>query len=190
MVEQPSDQPDQQQNAGGFGTAIRRVMIIGAPGSGKSTAARMIGEKLGLPVFYMDREVHWLPNWEERAKAEKMIAVDRIIAQKAWVFEGGHSSSYEKRAARADLLIWLDIPLWLRVIRVVRRSIRQRGQSRPDLADDCPEKLRMLPEFLHYILTTNGSHKRRKHAFFDSAALPKHRFKRTNDLNAFVKSLG
>jgi hypothetical protein len=52
------------------------------------------------------------------------------------------------------MLVWLDRPLFLRVRRVVTRTVTSLGKSRPDLADDCPERLRLLPEFLRYIWNT------------------------------------
>jgi len=164
-------------------------MVIGNAGSGKSTAARMIGEKLGLPVFHMDREVYWLPGWVERDKADQVVQIERIVAKDDWVLEGNNSKTFHLREARADLLIWLDIPLWLRLIRVIRRSFQQKGQTRPDMADGCVEKLRMLPGFLHFIVTTNRNSRRKQGAFFERTALPKHRFHSTTDFNAFFAGL-
>lgn len=164
-------------------------MIIGNAGSGKSTAARMIGEKLGLPVFHMDREVYWLADWVERDKADQLVQIERIVAKDDWVLEGNNSRTFHLREARADLLIWLDVPLWLRLVRVIRRNLQQRGQSRPDMADGCVEKLHMLPGFLHFIVTTNRNSRRKQGAFFEKTALPKHRFARSSDINAFLAKL-
>lgn len=44
---------------------MQRVMIVGGPGSGKSTLTRSVGAKLKLPVFHMD-QIHWQENWVER----------------------------------------------------------------------------------------------------------------------------
>ncbi len=117
---------------------MQRVMICGGPGSGKSTLARMMGARLGLPVYHMDH-IHWLPGWTPRPAADKIPMVRAIIAQDHWVFEGGNSATYADRAARADTLIWLDLPVWLRFRRVVWRTIRDHGKTRPDMAPDCRE---------------------------------------------------
>lgn len=118
---------------------MQRIMITGQPGSGKSTLARMLGERTGLPVFYMDH-IHHKPNWEPRPMAEKVVMHDAIIEQDAWIFEGGMSSTYDSRLARADTLIWIDIPLVLRFWRVVRRTLRHWGTNRPDLPEGCIER--------------------------------------------------
>lgn len=135
---------------------MQRVMIVGQPGSGKSTLARMIGQATGLPVFHMD-QIHWQPGWVERPHADKLRLAQEVEARPAWVFEGGLSATYRTRMARADLLIWLDVPVWRRLWRVTRRSLAGRGQNRPDLPSGCPEKLSNLPEFWRFIWTTRRS---------------------------------
>lgn len=168
---------------------MRRIMIIGAPGSGKSTLARALGDRLDLPVYHIDREVHWLPGWEERAAADKPPIIRRIIAQDAWIFEGGNSTTYAERLARAEMLVWLDAPIWYRLWRVVRRTLRDRGQVRPDLADDCREQVAMLPEFIGFILRTRRGSRARMQALFDAATIPKHRLVWRGDVDRFLTGL-
>lgn len=120
------------------GKLMQRVMICGGPGSGKSTLARVIGERLDLPVFHMDH-IHHLPNWEPRPMVEKHAMAHEIEAKPAWVFEGGMSSTYESRAARADTLIWLDLSVGLRFWRVNKRLFQNYGMTRPDMAAGCVE---------------------------------------------------
>ncbi|MEM6694575.1 MAG: hypothetical protein AAF626_07930 [Pseudomonadota bacterium] len=167
----------------------RRVMIVGGSGSGKSTLARRLGTKLGLPVYHMDREVHWLPGWQERPRDEKPARVAEIVARDAWVFEGGHSTSYQMRLARADLLIWTDAPLWRRMGRITWRAIRERGVSRPDLADDCPERLRMLPEFWWYLWVNRRRIDQRLAALYASATISKRKLTGFPAIEAFLARL-
>ena len=134
-------------------------MIVGQPGSGKSSLALRLGEVTGLPVIHIDR-IHWQPGWIERSKAEKTRLCLQAEAGERWIFEGGHSRTWPSRLARADLLVWIDRPLGLRLWRVLRRAFTQLGQTRPDMADGCPERLRSLPEFAYFIVTTARSHRR------------------------------
>lgn len=164
-------------------------MIIGGAGSGKSTLARQIGMALNLPVFHMDRDVFWLPGWVERTKDDQLRQVERIVALESWVFEGNNSSTFHLREARADMLIWLDVSLWTRVVRVVRRNIVQRGKIRPDMADGCTERLRMLPGFLWFIVSTARSSKTKQRALFEASALAKHRLILISDTAAFLRRL-
>lgn len=115
---------------------MRRIMIVGQPGSGKSTLARELGVLTGLPVVHIDH-IHWMPGWLERPRAEKTRLCNEVEAREDWIFEGGHSETWANRLARADMLIWLDLSVGLRLWRVLRRTLR--GGQRPDMPDGCPE---------------------------------------------------
>src|SRR5690349_10638619 len=132
---------------------MKRVMIVGQPGSGKSRLARAVGERAGLPVVHIDK-IHWGAGWVERTPAEKTRLCREVEAQDRWVFEGGHSATWDSRLARADLLIWLDQPLALRLWRVVRRTATGLGRTRADMAEGCPEQLGRLPDFVRFIWDT------------------------------------
>ena len=93
---------------------MQRVMIIGQPGSGKSTLARQVGTRLGLPVVHIDH-IHWQEGWVERSRDDKTRMCLEAEAGAAWVFEGGHSVTWDNRMARADMVIWLDRPVALRL---------------------------------------------------------------------------
>jgi adenylate kinase family enzyme len=131
-------------------------MIVGQPGSGKSTLAQQLGRRTGLPVIHIDK-IHWQPGWLERSKAEKTRLCEEAEQGERWIFEGGHSATWRRRVARADMLIWIDRPVALRLWRVVKRAIVGLGRTRFDMAADCPERLRSLPEFIAYIWTTRKS---------------------------------
>jgi adenylate kinase family enzyme len=132
---------------------MRRIMIVGQPGSGKSTLARAIGARTDLPVVHIDT-IHWQPGWVERSRDEKTRLCHEVEARDRWIFEGGHSATWENRLARADLLIWIDRPTPLRLWRVLRRTLTGLGRTRPDLPEGCPERLDTLPDFIRFIWTT------------------------------------
>lgn len=118
---------------------MKRIMIVGQPGAGKSTLARELGRRTGLPVVHIDH-IHWQSGWIERDRAWKTRLCHEAEAREEWIFEGGHSATWPNRLARADLLIWLDLPLWLRLWRVLIRTLRWYGRSRPDLPEGCDER--------------------------------------------------
>ena len=146
---------------------MRRVMIIGAPGSGKSTLARALGDRLGLPVHHMDH-IHHLPGWVQRPTPDRVAMARAVEEQEAWVFEGGLSLTYPTRTARADLVLFLDLPVWQRLWRVARRIRRYHGTVRPDMAPGCPEQVSL--EFLWWIVSTARRNRARDAALI--AALP------------------
>ena len=118
---------------------MRRVMIIGGAGSGKSTLARRLGKRLDLPVVHIDT-LFWEPGW---VMAEDRTFQDRLakaVEGDTWIMDGNYSGSWAGRLARADTVIFLDIPTWRRFWRTVLRTFRSYGRSRKDLGRDCPER--------------------------------------------------
>lgn len=79
------------------------------------------------------------------------------MASSSWIMEGNYSKSASVREERADTLIYLELPLYLCLYRVLKRRIRYHRQTRPELGEACPEKLDW--KFLKYIVTT---YKRRR----------------------------
>ncbi|SIN81887.1 Adenylate kinase [Vannielia litorea] len=132
-------------------------MIVGGPGSGKSTLARALGALTGLPVFHMDH-IHYAPGWVPRDAEVKDWMSREVHRQPRWIFEGGHSRTYADRLARANLLIWLDLPVGLRLWRVWCRTWRYLGKTRPDLPAGCTERLdRGAVDFWLFIWRTRHS---------------------------------
>lgn len=118
----------------------QRIMIFGGPGSGKSTLARQIGAIAGLPVVHID-PMYWAPNWVQRERAETVALSLAAAAGDAWVFDGNHADTMDARMARADIIIFLDLPRGMRLARVLRRTWSQYGQTRADMPENCPERL-------------------------------------------------
>lgn len=133
---------------------MQRVMIVGQPGSGKSTLARNLGQRTGLPVVHTDR-IHWMPGWQPRPMAKKLALMRAAEARDAWIIEGNLSATWDTRLERADTVIVLLFPIWLRALRVAARTVRDYGRSRADLPDDCPECFDT--EFWRYIWRTRHS---------------------------------
>jgi len=171
---------------------MKRVMITGGPGSGKSMLAVALGEKTGLPVFHMDK-IHYRPGWVERSRAEKDQLTHEIHVRDHWILEGGHSNTFAERVARSDTFLWLDVPVGLRTIRVLRRSLRYYGQSRPDLPEGCPERFnRQTLDFLRFIWRTRQSARMKLEAIYlnPPAHLSVHRLTSLSQVRAFLADLG
>ena len=170
---------------------MQRVMIVGQPGSGKSTLARKLGLRTGLPVVHIDT-IHWQPGWVERSWDEKTQLCHEVEARDRWIFEGGHSTTWANRLARADLLIWIDRSAKLRFWRVLLRTLLQRGQSRPDLPENCPELLANLPEFFRFMWRTKTSAwvKMQQLVTTAPATCRVVRLRSNRDTRVFLKSIG
>jgi adenylate kinase family enzyme len=119
---------------------MKKVLVIGSSGAGKSTFARRLGEKTGLKVIHLDR-VYWKPNWVETVdKDEWKAAVEKLLAGEAWIMDGNYSGTLEMRLEKCDTAIFLDLPPALCVYRILKRLVFYRKGGRPDMAEGCAEK--------------------------------------------------
>lgn len=126
---------------------MRRVLVMGPPGSGKSTSARFLGARYNLPVFHLD-QAYWQPNWIRTPPDEFRAEVERIARLPAWVIDGNYTDTISARLHAADTVIYLDVPTWLIMVRIVRRMGTRYGRVRIDAARGCPEWFD--PVFLHF----------------------------------------
>jgi adenylate kinase family enzyme len=118
---------------------MQRVVILGCSGAGKSTFARALGARLGVPVVHLDA-LFWEPGWKEPENEAFRARVTAAIAGDAWVSDGNYvSRTFDLRLPRADTVIFLDQPRWLCVFRILWRWLTSFGRTRPDLAEGCEE---------------------------------------------------
>jgi adenylate kinase family enzyme len=99
--------------------------VIGNTGSRKTTVSRTLAQKLGVPHVELDA-LNWKPGWVESGRDEFRARVEAALAQDGWVCDGnyrGRLGSYTLE--RADLVVWLDLPLRIVFARVLRRTARR-----------------------------------------------------------------
>jgi adenylate kinase family enzyme len=129
---------------------MKRVVVLGSAGAGKSTLAQQIGVRLNLPVIHLDA-YYWKPGWEPTPLADWWEVVDELVAGESWVMDGNYRRTLTTRLVAADTVIFLDFPRWLCLGRVFRRALRYAGRTRPDMAPGCREKIDL--DFLRWIWT-------------------------------------
>jgi adenylate kinase family enzyme len=127
---------------------VRRVLVIGSGGAGKSALARRLGERLGLPVLHLDA-LYWRAGWVPTPGDEWARRVGELVRRDAWVMDGNYGGTLDARLAACDTVVFLDLPRRVCLWRVVRRALRHRGRTRPDMAPGCPERL--TPAFLRWV---------------------------------------
>jgi adenylate kinase family enzyme len=120
-----------------------KIVVIGSPGAGKTTFARRLGDLLKIKVIHLDRHF-WEPRWKEKPREVRESIQHDLVHRDRWIIEGTYLDSSDERLNAADTIIFLDIPWLLCLWRVVRRRIVNGKAPRPDLAEGCPEKLRVL----------------------------------------------
>lgn len=119
---------------------MRKVLVIGSGGAGKSTFARRLGKLLNIEVIHLDA-LYWRPGWVETPRPEWVETVAELLKRDSWIIDGNYSATFDLRLKACDTVIFLDMPRLVCLWRVFKRLLMYRKRSRPDMAAGCQEKL-------------------------------------------------
>ncbi|HEV3363290.1 MAG TPA: AAA family ATPase [Acidimicrobiia bacterium] len=103
---------------------MRRVSVVGNSGSGKSTLAKALAGRLGVPYIELDAVFHQ-PGWVPLPRDEFRARVAALAAGSSWVIDGNYSAVRDLVWAKADTVVWIDLPRPLVMRRVIGRTIRR-----------------------------------------------------------------
>ena len=106
---------------------MRRINVVGTSGSGKTTVGAALARRMDVPHVELDA-LAWLPGWVMVEPDELRARVIDAVAEDAWVVDGNYSALRDLVWARADTVVWLDLPLRLVMWRIVRRTIGRAGR--------------------------------------------------------------
>jgi adenylate kinase family enzyme len=114
-----------------------RIAVVGISASGKSTFARALGARTGLPVLHGD-QLDWMENWGERPAADLAALHAQWLAQPRWIIEGWIDPERAERLSVADLVIDLDFSRWRCTARVLGRMLRR--VRRAEMPEGCVDR--------------------------------------------------
>ena len=121
---------------------MRRVSVVGTSGAGKSTLARSLAARLGASFLELD-SVNHQADWVPLPTPEFRRRVASVVASERWVIDGNYSKVRDLVWARADTVVWLDLPRHTVMRRVIWRSFR-RVAGRVELWNGNRERWRNL----------------------------------------------
>ncbi|MBQ6182414.1 MAG: adenylate kinase [Clostridia bacterium] len=163
---------------------MKKVIVIGCPGSGKSVFSRELHEITGLPLYPLDM-IRWRPDKTFIPREQLIERLMEIFAEDEWIIDGNYGSTMELRMTYCDTIFFLDYPTELCYESIMKR----RGTVRPDLPwveshDDIDE------DFVNTVLNYNKINRpavlERLERFSDREI---HIFKNREEATAFLESL-
>ncbi|GGK64378.1 adenylate kinase [Ornithinimicrobium pekingense] len=105
--------------------AARRVLVYGVTGAGKSSAAVRLGGAADLPVHLVDEEIGWLPGWQQRDPADQRARAAALAGGDRWILDSAYAGWVDLVLPRAQVVVALDYPRWLSLVRLLRRTARR-----------------------------------------------------------------
>lgn len=118
---------------------FKKISIIGANGTGKSTLARILSKKLSTPIVHMDSFI-WGPNWEliDRKLAEDKIKKE-LQEKDSWIAEGYLTCAPKEILQDSDFVIYLDYSKYKAFVNNIKRWLKHRKIQREELPEGCPD---------------------------------------------------
>ena len=107
---------------------MHRIIVIGPPGSGKSTFARKLHSLLALPLHHLDN-IWWKPDGSHISREEFDDKLNELLKEENWIIEGNYSRTFETRIKAADTVIFLDYDPKICIEGIIERV----GKKRSDI---------------------------------------------------------
>jgi adenylate kinase family enzyme len=120
---------------------MKRVIIIGCPGSGKSTFARKLAERINLPLEHLDLYYHDNKHDYANDRPAWLKLITNLVSKETWIIDGNYKSTFDLRFERADTIIFFDYPRYITVWRTIKRRIQLHGKQRADMPSNWREKI-------------------------------------------------
>ena len=173
---------------------MRRIAVTGTSGSGKTTFARGLAERLALRHVELDA-LYWGPGWTGAHDDAFRSRLAAAIEDDGWVTDGNYSGVRDVYLSRVDTVIWLDLPMRVCLWRVTRRTF-ERARSREDLwGTGNRESWRQQlgrDSLIWWVLTTHGRRRRENEARFAEpafASVTVLRFPSSAEADAWLRAL-
>ena len=107
---------------------MKKVIIIGCPGSGKTTFAEKLHQLTGLPLYYLDAVWH-KPDKTHISREEFDERISEIFETDKWIIDGNYNRTIEMRLQQCDTVFLFNLPTEV----CIQGAVERLGKGRYDL---------------------------------------------------------
>ena len=117
---------------------MKRILIIGNAGSGKTTFAKELAKKTQLPLIHLDK-LFWCGEWEHLSRDEFDTILQEELDKDEWIIDGNFSRTIPHRLKYCDTVFYFDLPTITCLWGATTRVFKNYGKTRDDMGGNCPE---------------------------------------------------
>lgn len=103
----------------------KKIIIIGSPGSGKTTFSKELSKRIGIPLYHLD-DLYWHEDWNPTPEDEWIETIKELVKTEEYIIDGNYADTLEIRLEFSDTVIFLDTSLFLCLIRILKRTVNNK----------------------------------------------------------------
>ena len=122
---------------------LKKIMVVGVTGSGKTTFCQKLSEKINFPLYHLDR-YFFTDNWQERPFTDFMHDLNDILHKDQWIIDGNSMHTFSHRLPFAETIIYFKFNRFVCFWGIVKRHFQRlvsKEKNFADRAENCPEKI-------------------------------------------------
>jgi len=167
---------------------MKRILIIGTSGSGKSSLAERLSEHLKLPFFASDH-FYWEFGWKNASPEKVRQQVGNVVSQEAWVLDGNFDDERDLVWKQADCIIWLDYSLMTIFRRIASRNFRWAITRQPTWSGNRMTLQRAISGIRHAIKSNSLKKQNYPSWLAELSGVTLYRFHTSHEAEAWLQGL-
>ncbi len=168
---------------------MKRILIIGNTGAGKTTFARELSQKLRLPLVHLDK-LYWCGHWEHHNREDFDRLLQAELEKSEWIIDGNFNRTLPHRLKYCDTILFFDFSPLTCLWGVTKRVIQNYGKTREDMGGECPEyfdkkKIELYKNLFKY----NKNNRARYYEMLGNADVRVIVFKNRKDVKKYLQKI-